>query len=34
MRYIFDIKIKFADGTSRTVLGPAEFEIKAVVTDE
>lgn len=34
MRYIYDAKIILAGGFQKTVLGPAEFELKAVVTDE
>ena len=34
MRYVYDVKIVFADGESRTAMGPACFEIKAVVYGE
>ena len=33
-RYVYDIQITFADGTVKTVVGPATFEIAAEVTYE
>ena len=33
-RYVYDIQITFANGTVKTVVGPAIFEITAEVTYE
>ena len=33
-RYVYDIQITFANGTVKTVVGPATFEIAAEVTYE
>ena len=34
MPYVYDVQIVFADGTKKTVVGPATFEITAEVTYE